>query len=128
MPVRVDHEKPQAGQQIGSEAPQSRVGTAGQIFFEQVPEESLGDILGILMAFARTDGVGIEGSPISAAESLQGRAAFGGIGFGGIDDDSPARSVKLRIHRAGAKGEHTLAWMASLQTVRDFDTGRGFGS
>ena len=127
VPVIVDHEIPQAGQQIGTETPQFRVGAAGEVFFEQMPEEGRGDVLGILMAFARTENVGVEGRPVGAAKGLQGRTAFGGVGFGGIDDDGPAGGVKMRIHRGGPSFEHIPARMASLLTARDFDTGRESG-
>jgi hypothetical protein len=73
---------------------------AREVFFQEVLEEGLRDVLGVFMALPGTADVGIKRLPISLTERFQGRPAFRWIQLGGIQDHSPAGGIKRGIHPA----------------------------
>ena len=69
------------------------------IALENTGEESLGEVLGIMLMKSATANIGVERVPILFAKFRKGLGSGGGIAFAGLDHEGPAgvREVAMEM-------------------------------
>ncbi len=93
-----EHEVAQCGEQVGAEAAIFGTDTGGEVFFDEVLEVALGDVLSVFVILAAAAHVGVERLPIFAAELLQRLLTARRAGISGLQDEGPARGVERLTH------------------------------
>ncbi len=81
---------------------------------EQIGEEALGEVFGLVGGVAAAAEVGVEREPVDAQEIVEGAAGAGGLGIGG-EDEGPARGEEADV---GMGGDRHVAIIAGGGSVK----------
>ena len=95
MPL-VGEEVFQGGEEEGAEAAAGAVGVADVVLFEELAEEGLGEVLGVVVVVALAAGEGVEGKPVGLAEVGEGGVGSGADEIAGGEDEGPLGLNKIK--------------------------------